>query len=459
MFRTIALIVIVFVEVTSASVTAAWKVSIEKIAPGFKDDAKVRKLDKLPGDSVFFKGGDELWDISGVLQIKTDVGAPFEEQKVTHVPWTGDWVVWNARSGMAIASGSRNDLLIAERIFAPDDDQVFFHTQLEWSRGAKAEVFRKLSGHWCLSDRTKIEVDGAEAELECWSMGSEIRVFFDLSWPGAEAASKWEISSGCVTREGKPTPLVSHGSGDERWFIHATISRELGDGTPLSERRSIEKEGKRQQWPPSLEQPDALPIDDSLSLVRYGVSSNFLSQKEDLPEIKEIEAPENLRNSVRGRFKDAKGFLRHYGVALKSPDSFAGYDPLLSVLVVIGEERDHETCRQITAGLGGHQYRNLQVDASLGADSFGLVCQAGMKSRITRAKGEVEDLVFEVEPGWGEESLDLIYGLDVTWEGRAPQRFASKAKFVLGAAKGIGRYRLPGGEEREVTLSVSDLQP
>lgn len=459
MMRPIPFFLALLVQVASASVTAGWKVQVEEIVPGFKDNAKVRKQGNPPGESTFFLPGDVLWDLSKVLQIKSGIGAPFEEPKVITIPWTGDWVVWNPRSRMAIASGSRNDLLIAERVFAPDVDQIFFRTQLEWSRGTTPGIFRKLSGRWCSAEKAKIEADGAGAELECWSLGRDLKVNFGLTWPGAEAGSRWEIASACITREGKLTRLVSHGSGDERWLIHGTISRELEDGTPLSERRWIEKEGKQRGWLHPGGEPDVLPIDGALSLVRYDVPEDFLTRGEALPAIMGIEAPENLRDSVRGRFMDAKGFLRHHGVALRSPGSFAGYDPLLSVLVVIAAESDHDICRKITAASDGYQDQNLQIDASVGPSSFGFACQAGMKALISHRKGEVEDLAFEVEPGWGEKKLDLSYTLDMTLEERAPQRFSSTANFTLGVGQAIGRYRLSGGEEREVTLSVSDLQP
>lgn len=460
MTRPLLLLVWLFVAGPSDAFTAAWKVPIERIAPGFKGNAKIPKLGKPPGESVFFLPGDELWDLSKILQIKEGAGPPFEGHKVIDVPWTGDWVVWNARSGMAIASGSRNDLLIAERIFSPNPDEVFCRALFEWSRGAKAEILRKLSGPWRSSERSKIEADGAVAKLECRHMGKDIEWFFNLSWPGADPGTTWELTSQCVTEENKRSALAHHSTGDEQWSIHGTLSRELEDGTPLSERRQIEKVGNQEKWPRPEKLPEKFPIDGTLALARYEVEMDFLSRGKDLPQIEEIQAPENLRDSVRGRFKDATAYLRHYGVALKSPGSFAAYDPLLSVLVVIGDQNDHDLCQKITADLDSWKYQNLQVCASFDPSSFGFLCQAGMKASIAlKRSGEKEDLSFEVAPGWGEKNLDLTYALDTAIKGRAPQKFASTENFILGEPKTVGRYRLPDASERKVILSVADPKP
>lgn len=120
-----------------ASVTVAWKMPVESVAPAFAD---APPLGEPPGDSAFFQPGDKLWDLSKRVNWQRpdevhpdDQGDPFAvtEPGFIDVDWKGDWIVWNPRSGMIVVRGSWHDVLVAEQVLGCGDQPNLIRTRIE----------------------------------------------------------------------------------------------------------------------------------------------------------------------------------------------------------------------------------------------------------------------------------------------------------------------------------------
>ena len=129
-----------------ASVTVAWKMPVERVAPSF---AESPPLDKPPGDSAFFQPGDKLWDLSKEVIWRVPDDAKVEEEAdpfaVTEpgqveVDWKGDWIVWNSRSGMIVARGSWHDVLVAEEVLGCEKLPKVIRARIEVKDARKPRV-------------------------------------------------------------------------------------------------------------------------------------------------------------------------------------------------------------------------------------------------------------------------------------------------------------------------------
>lgn len=111
MFRLICAVLLLSAAAVHASMTAAWKVPVELYASLSEEGS--RKLTAPPGASAFFHPGDELWDIAE--QVMWHSPASLHDREGKPEPWPGEWLVWNARSGMIVARGSEIDLLLLDQ--------------------------------------------------------------------------------------------------------------------------------------------------------------------------------------------------------------------------------------------------------------------------------------------------------------------------------------------------------
>jgi hypothetical protein len=75
----VILLAIAMPSTGAASITAAWKVPIDRFAPDHEENPKVHKLEKPPGESGFFQAGDELWDVSKLLDV---VERDFDDRRI-----------------------------------------------------------------------------------------------------------------------------------------------------------------------------------------------------------------------------------------------------------------------------------------------------------------------------------------------------------------------------------------
>ena len=449
------------VGASHASVIAAWKISIEQIAPDHENNDRVRKLDKPPGESAFFQPGDELWDLSRTMEIKEDAEAGLpagQDFRIVKIEWPGDWAVWNARTGMAVVRGSWNDLYIADKAFGVMETSAVLRTRFELvsGQGAPAKA-RGISLVSRSGEDATFDLDGMVSHITAWNSGWVCSLQFDVSWPDKDGESRWDITSSRVLQEGERVRLARHGSGDDGWELFGSISKELNDGTLLRESRWIEKDGRIEILKPPVSGKEAIKVSEDLTLKWYPVTTDFLTRLLDekaAAAVGEIEAPPALHEWVTGKFRDALGALQLNGIKMQAAGSFAGYDPRTSVLVVVATPEDHDFCDKVTAsGLICRTSRTMWIESNPESGAWGLACETGTKAGISRKRGEEENLVFKVEPNWGAAAIDLRYTMDLADGSR---RLVSATTLYRGVPQVFGSYSSSGEKESQVVITAGD---
>lgn len=454
--------------ISRASVTAAWKISIEQLAPGHEISSDVRKLERPPGESAFFQPGDELWDLSRVMDIRLGRGAEIFDPGVISpsgekmVNWTGDWAVWNARSGMAIVRGSWNDIYLGEKVFGVEARATILRTSFELLNGEGVKI-RSISIVSRSGEKAAADIGGMSAEVHVTAARKGVYWFqFGLSWPTGHEDGRWEVDSAINWLEGKKVRIARHGQGKDAWELFGVVSREFPDGTPVENSRWIENEKGIEAMQHLDSYDKTVKVGDELRLRWYPVTADFLKRmggEEKTSLTKDIEAPASLREWVRGGgFKDALSLLLQNGVEMGMPGSFAGYDPRTSLLVIVAGEMDQDLCEQITFSEGCFMSRPVMIESNLESGNWALACESGTKGRIARTLNGNEDLALKVEPSWGQSVLELRYTLDAG-EGAGEKRsFESSTALNPGIPQKIGSYSLPGHETIDVTITAGDPQ-
>jgi hypothetical protein len=242
-----------------ASVTAAWKLPIERLAPDYETSSTIRKLDKPPAPSAFFQPGDVLWDVSkawswpqeGEVDEEADPFEPDPDQG-DKVPddWEGEWVVWNSRSGMFVARGSWGDIRRVERGIEFAERPSLLRTTVQWEEAGKQVASLSLVTR--SGEESSFSADGRSLKLTVvgsesrWSRAADVAAV--VAWPGKEGGSRWEVLTGVTLMEGKRARLARQGSGADAWELFATVTKESVEGAAHNEARWIEVGGKLHLW-------------------------------------------------------------------------------------------------------------------------------------------------------------------------------------------------------------------
>jgi hypothetical protein len=447
-----------------ASVTAAWKIPVDHFAPDYKTNDKFRKLEQPPGDSDFLQPGDELWDLSKGLAYRIKVPLPenedpFAEGKTIKLdqPWYGEWLVWNARSGMVVARGSWNDIHAAQKLIGFEDVPVSIRTRVELVTAGKDTVSVSLTGED--TQEVSAKKSGLEVDVRGTNLGPPGLVDgqFFISWPAGEKDSRWEVNAGVTLKEGIRTRLARRGRGPTRCELFASASREFSNGVMVSAARLIEGPDGVISWPVA---PDGEPKKD-----RAGDGSLVWSCRppfgalpvRDLPVAQWpwMEAPEARKEWVRGRVVDLRGFLPHSGTA----NLMAVFDPGSGRVVIAGTAEDVDLGEMvILSTLRDPVYgRDLWIEANPESGGWGLTCRSGEKARIAKASAAGNGPSFEIEPMIGDSGtiVDLRYEFDVFSKGAPAGNLKSSTTLELEKPQQIASHSVDGKEEK-VVLTVSE---
>lgn len=473
MTRLLLILVLAFSGVGMAEVTAAWKVPIESRIPDYETDERVRKLAKPPGESAFFEAGDEIWEVSKALRwviwaLKVDEPVdPFAEAEraAKTVRWQGEWVVWNARSGMFVARGSWTDIQIVEEILGIPNEPIVLRSRIDVAEGdtggdSKPGNFRSLSIVSRSGYEAKAEVEGVEVDFAiCASVSEGVSdAVCDLSWPAEANDRRWHVHTGVTVREEVRTRLARHGNGPGSWEVYLTVSRELPDGTPVAELRWIETAIGMETWigPGRKDIRETLGPNRELGI--YPVPEHFLSKlggEEVVPTLPDVEAPAELAEWVRGPLMDIEKLLRENGVKIDlAAGHFAGFDPRSNSVIFVADLVNQDIAEQIFSH-GCSSPSPLWIETSRESGGWGLASRSGEKAGISRRSGDVTDLLFEIEPtlGGNREIMDLRYKFDVVAGDRAIGRIESATTLYNGKPVRVATYTKEGMEDLEVILT------
>ena len=477
MTRLLMILLLAFSGVGRAEVTAAWKVAIGQFVPDHQNNAQVRKVEKPPGESAFFQRNDELWDVLKVLNWNLQnlaegaVQGGDSEADPADAEWEGEWLVWNARSGMLVARGSWIDVLRVEKVLGLAELPIVFRTKVELMKGQgeSSEPFQ-LDLVCQRNEPAELEVEGFKLAVEMipLNFGNRIDTPVRVSWPAGTKDSRWQIHTALTFADGVRYRLGRQGEGDQAWEVFATVTGELTDGTPRSEARWVEKAGKEEAWPRfGKHQPiKRLKLAPERRLGIYPVDEDILSGYLDqtiLPAPSDVEAPLEISKWVQGPLVDVRDFLMNQGVKARTGGAFAGYDPLSHRIFFIADPTNQDLADFVLSDWKGDGIEPpLWIESNPESGGWGLACRTGETAAVSRTGGEGKDLLFEAvltsAGGRGDASaFDFGYEIELVSGSKPVGRLKSATHLEMAVPQQLGSFTSTGEGERKVVVTLSRM--
>jgi hypothetical protein len=468
--RVLVTLFLAVVGTSHASVTAAWKIPVERVAPSFAD---APPLDKPPGASAFFQGGDQLWDLSKKLNWRVPDDSqvdgetdPFAvpEPGEKEIDWKGDWIVWNSRSGMIVARGSWHDVLVAEQALGCDELPKVVRCRIEVKGIGKPRAVSLVS---VSGEKATLEMNGLRAEVEptTSSDGDVIDSPFRVSWPAEDGRGTWSVITAVSLQEGSPRRIACQGTKDQRWELVVSGSAELLDGTPWKEFRWMETPAGLKPWPNSgvCREPVRKQLDGNRWLGVYPMVPGFASYFSKRARVKanaDILPPAELAEWTLNPLVDIRqGLGDHGGVVFQDEGHFAGMDPSTCTAFVVTDQLNQDRVEAVFLSIldGDFQPPNW-IETNAESGGWGLASRSGETGEIRRASGNLaENLQFrsEVTQGGDGVTFDLRYSLDVVADGSKIGKLESNTVLTKDKPQVIGSGSAADGKEVKVSVTAS----
>lgn len=466
----------ILTAVSSASVTAGWKVPIGHFAADYQTNDKVHKLEKPPGASAFIKEGDELWDVSrvmaplDVLEAGDDPFAPASRKKIPE--WKGEWLVWNARSGMVVARGSWADILLAEKGVRFRDLDFRCRTDLDLvtrqdeGQPPETRTLSVLGGH---GEESSSTLDGAVLN---WAVGTSTgstayphQLKLSLSWPAGPEESKWEVSTIVGLQDGERTRLARHGAGKGSWELYARVCAESMDSTLMSKARLLETSQGLTEWPLQRNIPRSTitPLASGLYAMSYDVPEDLGRITGDVPftDAPDIEAPAELAGWIHGPVLDFSHRFAAMGLGVQLPGCVAVYDPRTARIGLVAERSILENLESvIEQTCCGSKFGSMWIETNPECGNWGLACRSGERSSIVRTDGDEkgEALRSEMTVGGDDTTIDFRYTIDFPDSAGGSGGLESAALLHVGVPQTLLSYFSAAGE-RKLIITISKNQP
>lgn len=413
MTRLLMILLLAFSGIGRAEVTAAWKVPIGQFVPDHENNAQVRKLEKPPGESGFFKQGDELWDVSKVLMTAALPWLEAPDEGDPKRPWKGEWAVWNARSGMLVARGDYIDMIEAQQACGFDDRPRMVRMKFELVRGARTQAVSVLAASGeqgrATGEDIIVETDASADETGFHS------VRLAASWNAGQKELRWSVYTSFGVRDGKRILVARHGTGSTAWELHATAVGETIDGSPLAKSRWIEVGTKRPRpWPEDqMLQLTRHPLKDGLFIAAYQLPPPFISGPPPI-EIADMEAPATLRGWIHGSFQNVADKLKAQGFGTDQPGFFAGVELRSNQLILVADAASHGRVAALLGEILASPDTLIQIESRPESGNYSLLAGYGGKALIDLVKqGElVEETreLFQIQPTLRDGGIvDLVY--------------------------------------------------
>lgn len=468
--------------VAEASTTVGWKMPLGVVVRGEKIDEVLPKLKKPPGESVFFEPGDVLRDLKPLLESRVGRaqlareadayadGEPFAEKGPAVPggagPWSGDWVVWNERSGMIVAQGSYNDLFLVEAALGFLDLPKSIQAKLELvcadSARSRSVMVAAGSGF-----KAAARAQDFEAKVELTAFEDKVDMRLSPSWSAGEGegGARWSLQTALTLETGKRRLVARHGTGAGRWEIFATATVEHLGGVPLMEARWIEREGRIQAWPRVAANDGvfrerladgqlAWLVDVPFSAIAIWIGSGGVR----LGPYPAIPASASVARWMRGEVADVRGLLANGN---EGKLSFAGFDSRTGRAMLVGDGMGIDYAEMmLEPGIVEPPPAEYWIESNEAAGGWLLACRSGEKASIALARGEEQEASFEVEPTTGNDLVDLRFAMDIAPEDKALGHLVSSTTLMPSQAQTVGGYTSAGGvEERKLTLTVRTTPP
>jgi len=455
----------------NASITAAWKIPVENVAPSFADTPP---LAKPPRESAFFQAGDKLWDLSKVLKWRVPddsnregQGDPFADtgDGQIEVDWKGEWIVWNSRSGMIVACGAWHDLLVAEQVLGCDELPNVIRTRIEVKEAGKS---RSLSLVSRIGQKASLEMDDLRAEVEASSSEDHevIDSPFNVSWPAGDNRGRWSVRTAVSSRAGSRHRIACQGAGDQRWELVVSMERELLDGTPLNGYRWVETAGGLKPWPSSGVRAEPLrkQLDENRWLGVYptipGFASHLLkrARREDSAD---LDPSQELAEWTRSPLVNIREGLADQGCFVSPKGGgFVGLDPLTSTAFVVTDKMKQDQVAETFSGFDDWEPKPpIWIETNPESGGWGLASRSGETAEIRRDSGNLADnLLFRSEATQAGDgvTIDFGYSLDLVASGAKIGKLEANTTLTKDKPQVIGSGTSPDGKEVKVVVTASD---
>ncbi|MEK7951057.1 hypothetical protein [Luteolibacter soli] len=453
--------------IARASITAAWKIPVERVAPSYAD---APPLAKPPGDSAFFQPGDKIWDLSKCIYWNVLDFAGVGESDLSNGPapgevkidWKGDWIVWNSRSGMIVARGSWHDVLVAEQVLRCDELPKVIRTRIEVKGTGKPRSLSLISRS---GEKASLEMNELLAEVETTSSsdGNACDTQFFVSWPAEDSHWTWEVKTAVTLGNGSPCQIACQGTKDQRWELVVSTEEELMDGTPSKEFCWVETPDGLRAWSNSgvRGKPLRKQLDANRWLGIYpmakGSASHFLAEARSRPG-PDVTGPE-LAEWTRMPLLNIRPVLEERGVAFRNERDCACIDPLTGTAFVLADQVTQDLAEYLFASvLDGELVPPIWIETNPESGGWGLASRSGERAEIRRSSSDPgNQLLFRSEATEGGDGVifDLGYAIDVVSGDVKIGKLEANTTLTKDKPQVIGSGTAPDGKEVKVTVTVS----
>jgi len=456
-----------------ASVTFAWKIPIASFAPDYARREDVHRLEKPPADSAFFQADDVLWDLSswvskrsGSIALSGEKAPTVPEAALPVPAWTGDWVVWNERSGMVVARGSYNDVFLVEEALGflrmPTAIRTKFELMTKDPAGGRSVTVLGPASENASAKEQGLEV---EATAEDWSFSGTVDDQLCISWPAGTSDDRWAVQTALTLPQGKRTLLAGHGSGANRWQLFATATVESLAGVPVSETRWIEHPGGLKPWPRTAEHDDEIrnrSEGNHLCVYRDpDLWSKLGSGPDPVPAAPSIKAPESVAEWMRGSVADVSEWVFD-GAKGDRSGWFAGYDSRSHRLVVLADAfgQDHSEARVNSVLVDPLCGPQLWIESDPESGGWLLACRSGENAWMTHSNSGTNSSLKVGISEVGRKVFDLEFSMDILSGSKSLGRIVSSTEYALKDPEAVASHSFDSGTgDRKVTMTMRRTPP
>lgn len=409
----------------------AWKTPLARYSWRHSGPEKQTRLTNPPEASLFFRSGDELWDLGKF---------PKDERIETDPPL--EWAVWNATTSTLVTKSDWNGIWqlhqklrvsslpklcrVTMEIFdAPEDGTPL---------SDKSAPLSKLSWTSRFQTKTEVKEETDERSIQAMTEASIGEDRFDLidllleATIQAPSQPKLNFKASLALRNGQPMWIARDFDGKQGLDLRITARVETNDATPFQDAMRLQVGNESQSLVPSIIEPARHRVADnrwlsvaSLSpdqLMEYDPSHKPGSQVDpfaDPPEsptevrfnYQEVEVAEALRPWIGGRAFDLSQTIRNSGINMGSGDS-AGFDPIRGIVFLdSGSETELDKFEALFSGGCWLPAKNIRLSTE-GSGHALLTTRSGTTASLTRTDSANKTTkTVKIEPLVGENG-DLI---------------------------------------------------
>jgi len=458
----------------------AWKTPLARYSWQHSGQEKQIRLTNPPEATLFFRPGDELWDLGKL---------PKDERIETDPPL--EWAVWNATTSTLVTKSDWNGIWQLHQQLRVSSLPKLCRVTMEVfdvpKDGAplsdKSTLLSKLS--WTSRFQQKSEVkdgtDGRTIDVTAeTSIGTDRFDLIDLVLETTirlPEKPKLELKTSLFLDNDHSTWIARDFDGKQGLDLLVTACVEMTDGTPIREAMRLQAGNKVKSLVPTVSEPMRHRIGDNRWLCLVPLSMEELAEFEspadgkesdpfaepprDQPRkslrLTEVDVPKALHPWVGRRGLDLNETMRNTGITIK-PEDFAGYNPA-SATIFLYSDSEHEIDKfeMLFASMGGDRFpalSRLHLEENPGQTV--LAACSGRNSSLARYGTENKlSKCVEIQPFVGRKG-DLI-DLRIHYENKAEKQLGTL--FNASSTLSVGQYQdlLTGSDGKPILRAKADI--